>query len=173
VALARSADAAERAARVGTRCAGAAARLLGVVGRVPLATALATELASVGGSGADEGVLIGLEAYDAMAEYPPEWVEPRLEAARRGASIVSRPANSTANPTGLWRTLRPVIAADKCHRCWWVCGTLCPDNCILIGADGRPSIDYVHCKGCLVCAMQCPHRAIDIVPEPRALEVPA
>ena len=72
--------------------------------------------------------------------------------------------------TGLWRTMRPVINYEKCSGCWWVCSTYCPDGAINVRDDGKPDIDYDHCKGCLVCVAQCPPHAIESIPEYLAKE---
>jgi pyruvate ferredoxin oxidoreductase gamma subunit len=61
--------------------------------------------------------------------------------------------------------MRPVIDLDRCHRCWWLCSTLCPDGAMHVSDDGAPEVDYDHCKGCLVCVAVCPHHAIAAVPE--------
>jgi pyruvate ferredoxin oxidoreductase gamma subunit len=61
--------------------------------------------------------------------------------------------------------MRPVIDRDRCRRCVWVCGEFCPDNAIVVDAEGFPSVDYDHCKGCLICVAQCPTHAIRAVPE--------
>jgi pyruvate ferredoxin oxidoreductase gamma subunit len=45
-----------------------------------------------------------------------------------------------------------------------VCSTLCPDSAIRV-EDGRPVIDYDHCKGCLICVAVCPPHAIRAEPE--------
>jgi pyruvate ferredoxin oxidoreductase gamma subunit len=105
----------------------------------------------------------------AATEYAaPEWVELPLEAARVAAPDVFAPATSVQVKTGLWRTMRPVIDYELCHRCAWVCSTLCPDSAILVRADGAPEIDYDHCKGCLICVTVCPPHAIRAVPEREA-----
>jgi pyruvate ferredoxin oxidoreductase gamma subunit len=52
----------------------------------------------------------------------------------------------------------------------WVCGTLCPDGAISADAEGRPRIDYDHCKGCLICAAVCPPHAIEALPETKFRE---
>jgi pyruvate ferredoxin oxidoreductase gamma subunit len=49
-----------------------------------------------------------------------------------------------------------------------VCSTLCPDSAIRVLADGRPEIDYDHCKGCLICVGVCPPHAIRAIPEKEA-----
>jgi pyruvate ferredoxin oxidoreductase gamma subunit len=57
-----------------------------------------------------------------------------------------------------------VIDYDRCSRCWWVCSSLCPDGAIRVD-EGRPAIDYDHCKGCMVCVAVCPPHAIEARPE--------
>ena len=32
-------------------------------------------------------------------------------------------------------------------------------------ANDKPVIDYDHCKGCLICATECPKHAIEIIRE--------
>ena len=64
--------------------------------------------------------------------------------------------------------MRPIIDYARCNRCWWVCSTFCPDGAIRVDDDGRPEIDYEHCKGCMVCVAQCPPHAIEAIPESTA-----
>jgi pyruvate ferredoxin oxidoreductase gamma subunit len=45
-----------------------------------------------------------------------------------------------------------------------VCSEFCPDSAIKV-VEGKPEIDYEHCKGCMVCVAQCPPHAIAAVPE--------
>ena len=52
--------------------------------------------------------------------------------------------------------------------CWWVCSTFCPDSAIAV-SEGKPVIDYDHCKGCMICVAQCPPHAIAAVPEAGAM----
>jgi len=64
---------------------------------------------------------------------------------------------------GDWRALRPVVAREKCVKCA-VCWTYCPTQCVV----ERPAwfdIDLRVCKGCGVCAQECPQRAIAMIPE--------
>jgi pyruvate ferredoxin oxidoreductase gamma subunit len=91
-----------------------------------------------------------------------------LEDAAVAAPDIRAPATSAASQTGLWRALRPVIDHGLCRRCSWICGTYCPDSAIRVEKDGRPDIDYDHCKGCLVCVAVCPPHAIHAVPERQA-----
>ena len=66
--------------------------------------------------------------------------------------------------TGSWRTYRPIHHADKCINCLR-CWIMCPDSAIQ-AKDGKiVGIDYDHCKGCGICATECPPKvkAIDMV----------
>jgi pyruvate ferredoxin oxidoreductase gamma subunit len=42
---------------------------------------------------------------------------------------------------------------------------LCPEGAITLAPDNLPSIDYDHCKGCLICLQECPPHAIHAVRE--------
>ncbi len=186
ITLPASADVEDRAALpyIGATCAGAAARLVGTISRDALADAIRTELAALGPTIIDRNLENALAAWDLMqghdglvseggmtsaADYDkPDWAELPFEAARISAPTIFAAANSVEVRTGLWRTLRPVIDYARCNRCWWVCSTFCPDSAIAVDADGKPAIDYDHCKGCMICVAQCPPHAIEAVPEQQA-----
>jgi pyruvate ferredoxin oxidoreductase gamma subunit len=177
------AESADRAAQplVGVACAGAAARLAGVIGPSALALAVAGELASLGAKAVAESRARALAAYDALADQtglvvpgppadahdwvPPAWVELPVEEAGISAPSIHAGLTSELANTGAWRTLRPIVDYERCNCCWWVCSTFCPDGAIAVDPDGAPRIDYDHCKGCLVCVAQCPPHAIAAVPE--------
>lgn len=170
--------------RVGVRCAGAAARLLGVVSRATLTGAVAQELGSLGPLAVAESQEIALSAYEDLAAESgcvvesaaaepgatggARWIELPVEAAAISAPDIHGSATSVQVRTGLWRTMRPEIDLDRCRRCHWLCSTLCPDGAILVREDGSPEIDYEHCKGCMVCVAVCPTHAIASVPEAQA-----
>ncbi|MDY6986035.1 MAG: 4Fe-4S binding protein [Candidatus Thermoplasmatota archaeon] len=65
--------------------------------------------------------------------------------------------------TGAWRSKKPVVNDEKCTRCL-ECYIYCPDSSIKY-EDDRIIIDYSHCKGCGICAKECPQDAIDMVEE--------
>ncbi len=169
---------------IGATCAGAAARLVGVISRDALAGAIRTELATLGAGVIEQNLENALEAWDLMQAHSgvvteggmsdathyerPDWAELPFEAARISAPTIYAAANSVEVRTGLWRTLRPVIDYARCNRCWWVCSTFCPDGAIDVGDEGTPAIDYDHCKGCMICVAQCPPHAIEAVPEQQA-----
>jgi pyruvate ferredoxin oxidoreductase gamma subunit len=167
---------------VGVACAAAAARLLGFLTLDQLARAISDELGVLGETIVARNLEKARDAFEQVAEWAgcvtaaaplaataqpvPEWVDLPFEEARISAPVIHAALTSEAVPTGLWRTVRPVIDYDRCNRCWWVCSTFCPDGAIRVEA-GTPRIDYEHCKGCLVCVAQCPPHAIEAVPEGR------
>ncbi len=77
-------------------------------------------------------------------------------------SLVFEPGWSEENLTGFWRGSRPVIDHDKCTRCS-LCWLYCPDA--VITRDEKYDINYKYCKGCGICAEECPPRAIRMVDE--------
>jgi len=169
---------------IGAACTGAAARLVGVISREALAQAIRDELVHLGEAVVAKDLEVALKAYDLMAAHAgcitegkdpsadtyekPRWIDLPFEDARISAPVIHAPATSELVPTGLWRTMRPIIDYEHCHRCAWICSTLCPDSTISINAEGYPEIDYDHCKGCLICLSSCPSHAIRAIPEHEA-----
>ena len=82
---------------------------------------------------------------------------------------VSPPMEGEAGQTGTWRSRRPVIDAERCLTCrdkprsCQVCWMYCPEAAITQGKP--PVIDYRYCKGCGICASECPGQAINMVTE--------
>jgi pyruvate ferredoxin oxidoreductase delta subunit len=73
-------------------------------------------------------------------------------------AIIEKPGNAREYLTGDWRTMRPVWDPAKCIQCLF-CWVYCPDASIIV-KDGKMSgINYAHCKGCGICAAECPKRA--------------
>ncbi len=82
---------------------------------------------------------------------------------------MSAPAKGEAGNTGDWRSKRPVMLTEaclavkqgklNCQLCW----SYCPDACISQGVP--PQIDLTYCKGCGICAEECPGKAIEMQPE--------
>ena len=74
-----------------------------------------------------------------------------------------------AGRTGSWRVERPVIDYDRCtpaktgkHACH-LCWLYCPDN--VVSKTITPQIDLEYCKGCAICAQECPVDAITMIAE--------
>jgi pyruvate ferredoxin oxidoreductase gamma subunit len=168
---------------VGAACAGAAARLTGVITEITLEQAIRDELTELGADVVEKNLHNALAAYQAMAPHAgqveegslvsaagyqvPDWIDLPFDDARISAPSIYAVANSVLVKTGLWRTQRPVIDYDHCKGCWWVCSSYCPDGAINV-VDAKPVIDYDHCKGCMVCVAQCPPHAIEAIPEKQA-----
>jgi pyruvate ferredoxin oxidoreductase delta subunit len=70
---------------------------------------------------------------------------------------------STDVKTGDWRALRPVIDQNKCTKCL-LCWLFCPEMAILWDGS-KVQVNYDYCKGCGICAHECPVKAISMVPE--------
>ena len=74
-------------------------------------------------------------------------------------TTISYPCEGAAGRTGGWRDFRPVInqaECIKCLRCW----AFCPEGAVTRGESDEVEIDYDYCKGCGVCAFECPKKAI-------------
>ncbi len=169
---------------IGATCVGVAARLTGVIPRSALEQAIRQELGTLGGAVVEKNLQLALEAFDRISDHAgvvqesrepsahsyqvPAWRELPFEEARISAPDIHAVATSVLVKTGQWRTMRPVIEYERCNRCWWVCSTFCPESAIEVTAEGQPRIDYDHCKGCLVCVVQCPPHAIVAIPEREA-----
>jgi len=83
----------------------------------------------------------------------------------RGGSI-SEAGSSAEYETGSWRSQRPIHDKEKCINCLR-CWILCPDSAIQVEDGKVTGIDYKHCKGCGICAHECPPKvqAITMVQE--------
>ncbi len=74
---------------------------------------------------------------------------------------MSRPVKGCAGDTGEWRVFRPVKDEEKCNECL-LCWIFCPEATI---DKDTLEIDYQYCKGCGICAVECPTGAIVMVKE--------
>jgi pyruvate ferredoxin oxidoreductase delta subunit len=81
----------------------------------------------------------------------------------RGATIPVA-GNSCEYITGGWRSERPVRDDAKCTQCL-LCWVFCPDTSVKVADEKVYDFDYDHCKGCGICAHECPSDAIEMVPE--------
>ena len=83
-------------------------------------------------------------------------------------AVIPDSGNSRDYVTGGWRSMRPVRDVETCTECL-LCWIFCPDTAIRV-ADEKLAADpdtfnLDHCKGCGVCANECPVEAITMVPE--------
>ncbi len=92
----------------------------------------------------------------------PVTVRPTLEAARR-ITTFDEVVGGLDESTALFEARRCMSCGNcfGCDNCYGVC----PDNAIVKLADGQYEIDFDYCKGCGLCAAECPCGAIDMEPE--------
>jgi pyruvate ferredoxin oxidoreductase delta subunit len=81
------------------------------------------------------------------------------EVARGGA--VMEAGSTTELNTGTWRTYVPVRTMAKCIHCMR-CWIMCPDSSVLTKDGKIVGTDLLHCKGCGICAKECPVDAIEM-----------
>ncbi len=74
-------------------------------------------------------------------------------------TALSHPEKAAMGKTGSWRVFRPFLDEEKCIKCWR-CWIFCPEASI--AKNELPTIDYEYCKGCGVCAHECPVNAIEM-----------
>jgi 2-oxoacid:acceptor oxidoreductase delta subunit (pyruvate/2-ketoisovalerate family) len=93
----------------------------------------------------------------------PAAVRPRLEAARR-ASTFEEVVQGLDESTAL-QEARRCMSCGNCFECD-NCFGVCPDNAVIkLGPGKRFQIDLDFCKGCGICAQECPSGSIVMVPE--------
>ena len=75
----------------------------------------------------------------------------------------STPAPGEAGRTGDWRSQTPVIDHEACagNDSCLICWLYCPDA--VISRDFPLEIDLEYCKGCGICAEECPRHAITMI----------
>lgn len=71
------------------------------------------------------------------------------------------PGSFVENKTGSWRVYRPEYSKDKCTMCNF-CWFYCPEGCIYRKGD-HMEFDMDYCKGCGICANECPVEAIKML----------
>ena len=75
-------------------------------------------------------------------------------------TTLSVPCEGSVGKTGSWRIFMPVLDEEKCNKCL-LCWIFCPEACI----SKDIVINYDYCKGCGICAEECPRKAIVMVKE--------
>ena len=73
--------------------------------------------------------------------------------------IITEAGNADAYKTGDWRTYVPQFVESNCIQCLF-CWIWCPDTAIQLDISGPKAqvigIKLDHCKGCGICAHECP-----------------
>jgi NADPH-dependent glutamate synthase beta subunit-like oxidoreductase len=93
----------------------------------------------------------------------PATIRPQLNAARR-ISTFDEVTGGLDESTALFEARRCMSCGNcfECDNCYGVC----PDNAVInLGPGRRYEIDLDYCKGCGICAAECPCGAIDMVGE--------
>ncbi len=75
-------------------------------------------------------------------------------------TTISQPSIGSVGKTGSWRIFRPVKDDERCNECL-LCWIFCPEACM----TKKLEINYDYCKGCGICAVECPRNAIAMVKE--------
>jgi NADPH-dependent glutamate synthase beta subunit-like oxidoreductase len=93
----------------------------------------------------------------------PATVRPQLDAARR-VSTFDEVVQGLDEDTAVFEARR-CLSCGNCFECD-NCYGMCPDNAVIkLGPGQRYAIDLDYCKGCGICAAECPCGAIEMVPE--------
>ncbi|TCN42202.1 2-oxoacid:acceptor oxidoreductase delta subunit (pyruvate/2-ketoisovalerate family) [Kribbella orskensis] len=107
-----------------------------------------------------------LATYDRLNTWyyadAPATVRPRLDLARRIATFDEVTGGLDAS-TALFEARR-CMSCGNCLECD-NCFSVCPDNAVIKLGPGRYEIDLDFCKGCGLCAAECPSGAIEMFPE--------
>ena len=93
----------------------------------------------------------------------PRTEQPQLEEARRASSF-DEVIGGLDRENALFEARRCLSCGNcfSCDNCYGVC----PDNAVIkLGPGKRFEFNYDYCKGCGICAAECPCGAIDMIPE--------
>jgi 2-oxoacid:acceptor oxidoreductase delta subunit (pyruvate/2-ketoisovalerate family) len=109
----------------------------------------------------------GLAGFDRLNawyyEDAPATVRPTLEAVRRVENFEE--VVKGLDETNALYEARRCLSCGNCFECD-NCYGVCPDNAVIkLGPGKRFKFDYDYCKGCGLCAAECPCGAIDMVAE--------
>lgn len=93
----------------------------------------------------------------------PQTLQLTLDAIGRNSSFSE--AVKGLDETNALFEARRCLSCGNCFECD-NCYGVCPDNAVVkLGPDNRFRINYDYCKGCGICATECPCGGIEMVPE--------
>ncbi|HUW78707.1 MAG TPA: NAD(P)-binding protein [Candidatus Nanopelagicaceae bacterium] len=92
----------------------------------------------------------------------PRTVRGKLDAARRATNF-DEVVQGLDEQTALFEARR-CLSCGNCFSCD-NCFGVCPDNAVIKFGEGNYEFNLDYCKGCGICATECPSGAIDMEPE--------
>jgi len=135
-----------------TAILGAFAKATGIVEMRHLEEALREELPA---RIVESNITAMKKAYEGVSEAADASNLPKRVAAAKESR---EPLISYSRDVSDWRVHRPVVDGGSCvgcQRCW----IYCPETAINLG-EGGVEVNYTYCKGCGICAEECPVGAI-------------
>jgi len=108
-----------------------------------------------------------LASFDKMNAWyyadAPKTVRPMIEGPRRQNTFEE--VQGGLDETNALYEARRCLSCGNCFECD-NCYGVCPDNAVIkLGPGNRFKFNYDYCKGCSLCATECPCGAIKMVPE--------
>lgn len=70
-------------------------------------------------------------------------------------AVILEAGSAVKFKTGSWRALKPRWIEENCTQCLF-CWLYCPDMSVKVEDGKMLGFDYDYCKGCGVCARECP-----------------
>lgn len=92
----------------------------------------------------------------------PKTVRAKLDSARRATNF-AEVVQGLNEETALFEARR-CLSCGNCFSCD-NCFGVCPDNAVIKHGEGNYEFNLDYCKGCGICANECPSGAIDMTPE--------
>jgi 2-oxoacid:acceptor oxidoreductase delta subunit (pyruvate/2-ketoisovalerate family) len=92
----------------------------------------------------------------------PKTVRAKLDSARRATNF-AEVVQGLDEETALFEARR-CLSCGNCFSCD-NCFGVCPDNAVIKLGEAKYEFNLDYCKGCGICATECPSGAIDMVPE--------
>jgi len=93
----------------------------------------------------------------------PKTIRPMLDTLRRQSTFEE--VQGGLDESNALFEARRCLSCGNCFECD-NCYGVCPDNAVVkLGPGRRFQFNYDYCKGCGICAQECPCGAIELVPE--------
>jgi len=79
-------------------------------------------------------------------------------------NVITEAGNASGYRTGDWSSQLTEFNYDRCIKCG-LCYIFCPEGCIEPFGDGYFKANNYYCKGCGICAKECPANVITMIEE--------